>query len=272
MSRVSQAVKRHEARTESPAGEAAPRGFGRRRNGKPRALKTSELISLEIVRDIVANKLREGDKLPIESDMLVQYGVGRSSLREALRLLEVQGLIEIRQGPGAPTVVGRAHPANLARTMTLYLHLLGVTYEELLEAWMLSEPMMAELAARNPDRERVRRVLGPACAPDQGGNPETGAMLSGSSFHDAVADLSGNRVLGMAYRGVAAIINEHILTTLLPEQIDYDTAREHRDLAEAIIAGNGELAKTLMTEHVRHVAEHFNEYWPKLVGQRIPIS
>src|SRR5262245_26288531 len=74
-----------------------------------RPLKTSEIVALEIVRDIVAQGLAAGDRLPLEAQMLVQYRVSRSSLREALRLLETQGLIAIRPGPGAGTVVGRVN-------------------------------------------------------------------------------------------------------------------------------------------------------------------
>src|SRR5438876_1102993 len=115
-----------------------------------RTLKTSEVVALEIVRDIVAQKLQPGDRLPLESEMLVQYRVSRSSLREALRLLEVQGLIAIRPGPGAGTVVGRVLPGNLSRTLTLHLHMLGTNYDDLLEAWVETEPVLARLAALNP--------------------------------------------------------------------------------------------------------------------------
>src|ERR1700719_833296 len=116
-----------------------------------RASKTSEIVALEIVRNIVAQNLKPGDRLPLEAEMLVQYRVSRSSLREALRLLEVQGLIAIRPGPGSGTVVGRVFPANLARTLTLYLHMAGSTYNQLLDAWIATEPVLAKLAALNPD-------------------------------------------------------------------------------------------------------------------------
>ena len=93
-----------------------------------RNLKTSEIVALDIVRDIVGRALKPGDRLPLEAEMLVQYGVSRSSLREALRLLETQGLIKIRPGPGAGTIVAEPSPRNLGRTMTLYFHLANVSY------------------------------------------------------------------------------------------------------------------------------------------------
>src|SRR5512146_2271080 len=152
-------TRRKEAQASPDTGEAVRRPVSWELTR--RTLKTSEVVALEIVRDIVSQDLKPGDRLPLESEMLVQYRVSRSSLREALRLLEVQGLIAIRPGPGAGTVVGRVLPGNLARTLTLHLHMLGANYDELLEAWVESEPLLARLAARNPYRKQVRALLSP---------------------------------------------------------------------------------------------------------------
>jgi DNA-binding FadR family transcriptional regulator len=129
--------------------------------GPRRSLKTSEIVALDIVRDIVGRALKPGDRLPLEAEMLVQYGVSRSSLREALRLLETQGLIKIRPGPGAGTVVAEPSPRNLGRTMTLYFHLANVSYDELLRTWVLTEPLLAELAAGHPDKARRVALMSP---------------------------------------------------------------------------------------------------------------
>src|SRR5215207_8453406 len=93
-----------------------------------RPLKTAETVARDIVRDIVARELRPGDRLPSEGAMLEEYGVSRESLREALRLLEVHGLITIRRGPGGGPSVGQVEPANLSRMSTLFYHLAGATY------------------------------------------------------------------------------------------------------------------------------------------------
>ena len=89
--------------------------------------------------------------------MLDQYDVSRESLREALRLLEVQGLVAIRRGPGGGPTVCTVDPANLGRVSTLYYHLAGATYRELWEAWILAESILAERAAANPDDDGAGR-------------------------------------------------------------------------------------------------------------------
>ena len=95
--------------------------------------------------------------------MLEQYGVSRRSLREGLRLLEVQGLISIRRGPGGG---GRRHrrPHALGRVSTLYFHMAGATYAELFEVWAMAESEMAERAARNPDGEARAAAMAPYLA------------------------------------------------------------------------------------------------------------
>jgi len=229
-----------------------------------RTLKTSEVVALEIVRDIVRQDMQPGDRLPLEAEMLVQYRVSRSSLREALRLLEVQGLIGIRPGPGAGTVVGRVLPGNLSRTLTLHLHMLGANYDELLEAWVESEPLLARLAALNPDREKVRTSLSPFLDEDH-----AWAVREGLQFHDIVAELGGNRVLSLALRSIGFIVTEQVLTSAERGELEQQIVHDHREVAEAIIAGDAELAANRMREHIRHAVEDFKAFWPLKIGEKV---
>src|SRR3990167_7145839 len=109
-----------------------------------RNLKTAESVALEIVQDIVEQHLKPGARLPHEPEMLAQYRGSRSALREALRLLETQGLIAIRPGGGAGTGGGKAAASNLGRMGPLHFHMADVPYGGLLSSWMLAEPLLAE--------------------------------------------------------------------------------------------------------------------------------
>jgi GntR family transcriptional repressor for pyruvate dehydrogenase complex len=237
--------------------------------GVRRTLKTSEIVALEIVRDIVAQGLKPGDRLPLEAQMLVQYRVSRSSLREALRLLEVQGLIGIRPGPGSGTVVGRVLPGNLARTMTLYLHLAGSTYSQLLDAWLLTEPLLAELAAKNPDRARVKAAMAPFMEGVDTCHGKMREITTGLAFHDVVADLANNPVLTLILNAIGFITAEHILAAAQREELEDRIIEDHRLLAEAISAGKPALARKLMADHVQHVVDDFKAFWPRRVGEKV---
>jgi DNA-binding FadR family transcriptional regulator len=232
-----------------------------------RSLKTSEIVALDIVRDIVGRQLKPGDRLPLEAEMLVQYGVSRTSLREALRLLETQGLITIRPGPGAGTLVAEPSPRNLGRTMTLYFHLANVSYDELLRTWVLTEPVLAELAAANPDAEKRKRLMTPHLAP--GGDGKMVAISTGLEFHDAVAELADNKALAITYRAIGFIVSDHMLVHKDRTSMEQFIVDEHTALARAIIDGNTKKAGKLMRDHVQHVSDDFTAYWPRKVGERV---
>ena len=129
-----------------------------------RVRKTAERVAEEIVNDIVMNCLRTGDRLSLEGEMVDRYKASRSSVREALRLLEVQGLIVLKPGPGGGPVVGQVDPANLARTASLYFHLGGATYESILRTQAMLEPLCTQLASRHPQRRMAMEpFVSPVC-------------------------------------------------------------------------------------------------------------
>lgn len=267
------------ARKQSPPAtnkKKATAGFGPRALGDKesarRVLKTAEIVALEIVRSIVEQRLSPGDKLPLETEMLAHYRVSRSSLREALRLLETQGLIAIRPGPGSGTVVGRATPHNMGRTMTLYFHMANITYDDLLNSWLLTEPLLAELAAKNPDRDRKQRMLGRFVLDSKKSSPEQRAIPTGLAFHDAVSELADNGALSMIFRAIGFVVSDHMFQTKDRSVLEDFILDDHSALAEAIIAGKPAVARKLMTEHAQHVVDDFKSYWPRKVGGRVSVE
>ena len=230
--------------------------------------KISETVALEIVRDITDQGLKPGDRLPREADMLEYYRVSRSSLREALRLLEVQGLIRIRPGPGGGPVVDHADSRNLSRTLRLHLHMLGVTYDELLAAWQVTDPLLAAMAARNPDRKAVRAAMEPHLHVDH----DDDVRSVGERFHEAVATLSGNPVLSFMFKAMTATMENHIVEAVRQADFDDEIVHEHHEVATAIIEGDADKAARLMNDHVADMVSHFREYLPRVIGDRIRLS
>ena len=234
-----------------------------------RPLKKSELVAVDLVRDIGAAGLQVGDRLPDEASMLTQYGVSRDSLREALRILEVQGLITIHRGPGGGPKVAGIDPAYLARTATLYFHLSGATYDEMFETWFMIEPAVAEKVAALPDRPRVRRSLEPFIAelPPDVDTDVFFAMSTG--FHAELAKLSGNRVLGLLVQAIGHTVVDHIMLDLDPVQERRTIERDHRKIAEAITAGRTQKARNLMSAHIATMIEIYRRSWPTRMGEII---
>lgn len=217
---------------------------------RPRPRKRAEQVALRIVQDIVTRGLRRGDPLPTEAELLAQYAVSRSSLREALRLLEVQGLVTIRPGPGSGTVVGGVEGGALAGTLVLYLTLGRVTLDQLLDAWESVEPLLADMAARNPDRARVQALMAPFAS---GARSADRALTAGLDFHDAVADLSGNPVLRLTLGAVGQLVTDQVREGAPGFRLSDATVTAHEGIADAVLAGDGPGAAAAMRAHLGQV-------------------
>jgi GntR family transcriptional regulator, transcriptional repressor for pyruvate dehydrogenase complex len=222
-----------------------------------RALKTSEVVARDVVRDIIAGHLQPGDGLMSESAMLERFGVSRESLREGLRLLEVQGLITIRRGPGGGPIVGTVDPAHLGRISTLYYHLAGATYRELFEAWGLAESLLAERAARNPDADVRRDAMQPFVVDEEHPDLDIDEFAQHHArFHGVVASLVGNRVLELNLQTMGQIVTHHSVVTGDPRHVRDHIEADHHELARAIAAGQARRARTLMEAHIERIATY----------------
>ena len=224
-----------------------------------RSLKTSETVARDVVRDIIDQGLKPGDCLPSEATMLGHYNVSRESLREGLRLLEVQGLITIRRGPGGGPVVGHVDPANLGRISTLYFHMAGATYRELIEAWKMSEGILAERAAKHPDSARRAAVMDPFIAKhddDVSQEQISSFVHAHASFHAAIASLAQNRVLELTLQTFGQIMSHHAAVTDDPRALREILIHDHNLLAKAISAGHPNKARQLMDVHLASIASY----------------
>jgi len=224
-----------------------------------RPLKTSESVARDIVEDVVAGGLGEGDSLPSEARMLEQYGVSRESLREGLRLLEAQGLITLRRGPGGGPVVGTVDPANLGRVSTLYYYLVGASYGELFEAWAVAEGYLAERAARNEDRDLVRDTLEPYLHDrDEFTGSLEAFVIHHTEFHTAVGALAGNRVMQLSLMAIGQTVTHHIAHIADPRDVSEILLHDHHVIASAIIAGKPIKARDQMRAHLEGIAKFYD--------------
>ena len=147
-----------------------------------------------------------GTRLPTEPELMARFGVGRSTVREAVRVLAHLGMVEVRQGDG--TYV-RA-PAREGDAESLAARLRRARLAEVLQVREILEPAIAGLAAANRDEgdlTRLRSLLDQEDAARAEGNV-AGRLAAGLAFHHALADASHNGVLADLYRTFAAVLPE----------------------------------------------------------------
>jgi DNA-binding FadR family transcriptional regulator len=236
---------------------------------RDRTDKVAEKIARRILRDIVARGHLPGTKLPSEAVMLQRYDVGRASLREGLRILEVYGPIWIKPGPGGGPVVADVSSFDFGRGATFFYHAAGAQLHELVEARVCVEPMMARLAGErltDETAEQLRDVL----AHEEATLDDASALTEVRSdrFHNVVAGMSGNRVLSMFGQSLVDIYIERIKPVFPVDQRNL-IHRTHKAIGDAILKGNGQRAERLMRQHMDDLSHKFTTHFPALTSEVI---
>jgi DNA-binding FadR family transcriptional regulator len=121
----------------------------------PRGIKTHEAVADTIRRQIVLGRFKVGDRLPTEEDLTEQFEVARTTLREALRVLESQGLIEIRRGRNGGPVVTEPPSGATAESMALLLQMKSTTIGEIDQVRHLIESQIVRDLTRTRNRDDI---------------------------------------------------------------------------------------------------------------------
>lgn len=229
-----------------------------------RTEKISEIVAREIVHDM--RGMTAGSKLPPEALMLSKYRVGRASLREALRLLEVQGLIVIRPGPGGGPVVAPVDSRHFARMASLYFHLSGATYRDLVESRLVMEPVMARLAAERQDPHDLAELQQFIAVTPEADDPAL-YMQHSTDFHALLSGMSGNPVLDLMGRSLKDLYTDRLEGLIFPLEARVRVQEEHSTIAKAIVKGNAVRAEKLMREHMLEFMEFAGERNPGVFAE-----
>ncbi len=255
--------------TERQPPAAGVRG-GRRtaRGDVSRGQKVANRIAREIVSDIVVNEMQPGEPLPAESAMLESFGVSRASLREALRILETQGLITIKPGPGGGPFVAAVDSSDFGRMATLFFQLKRVTLGAVVEARLAIEPMMARFAAQRHDpalNDELEEIV------QQHFQAATDAewFATVDDFHSLVCRMSGNPLLDLIAGALKDIYADRVTGFGVPEENRGDVRSTHRKIARAIIRGDGVTAERLMRGHMVVLAQFFERNHPGLMDELV---
>lgn len=223
--------------------------------------KVYEIIFQKIEHDIVSGNLKMGERLPSERELAAQYGVSRTSIREALRLLELNNLIEIRQGDGT-FVKTNAQQTFQNQLSNVVLNTDQTTLYEMLETRLILESQCATLAAlraTGKDLENIARTLEMM----KNTNDEEIGIQADLDFHMAIAKATNNNVLAQLIASFAPHMRNTIEVTrkhrLSSTANITRTFEEHKAIYIAISRGESEQAKTLMEDHIRTIRQELSE-------------
>lgn len=205
-----------------------------------------EKLAEQVIQLILDENLEQGDRLPKESVLVERLGAGRSSVREAMKLLQSRNIVRIRQGSGT----------YVASNPGVADDPLGFTFiddkrklaRDLLEVRFMIEPQMASMAAEKATDAQIERIKQLCDESEHLAEAGEDYAATDTAFHNAIAESCGNMVIPRLMAVLKASVPLFIDVT--GKQLVTETIKTHRGIADAIAAHDSTAAHDAMYLHL----------------------
>jgi GntR family transcriptional regulator, transcriptional repressor for pyruvate dehydrogenase complex len=210
---------------------------------------TGRLIS--IFKQLISEgSLIPGCRLPAERELAESFGCARSTLRQALKVLEIMGVISQRVGDG--TYLNPAADSILGQSMEFLILLDGISFQELMEARLLLEPGLAARAAERATPVEIAELSRLYRAMRDNKRDEAKLVEYDVLFHQAIYRIAGNRVCSVMFTTIHQSV--HQLVAVTAQLVDPEhTLLLHRRILSAIRSNDPERTRQRMSEHLQDV-------------------
>ena len=218
---------------------------------------TDEAI-LKIKEMILSGELRPGDRLPPEKALSESLGLSRSSMREAIKALEVIRVLDVRRGDG--TYVTSLEPRLLLEAMSFFVDLQDdSSVLELFAVRRILEPAAAALAATHHTADDIADLRAQLASVDEWSSVED-LVAHDLSFHGAIAGAAGNAYLSSLIESLSShTVRARIWRGLTQENSVPRTLGEHHAIVDALERGDAALARALTIVHISGVEQWLND-------------
>ncbi|HVX21137.1 MAG TPA: FCD domain-containing protein [Acidimicrobiales bacterium] len=247
-----------DGRADRGVSKAGARSFGGTRRGEQlRQPRLAELVAGALRNEILSGNLTDGDSLPRQEDLLDDFGVSPPAVREALRILETEGLIRVRRGNVGGAVVKAPSAGGVAYMVGLVLQSWQTPLADVGRALGEVEPVCAALCARSRDRYQTVVPVLRDLVEEQGRVIEDTVAFNQASrrFHEALVANCGSDTLKVVVGALEAVwsSHEHRVYELGPEpdmEVRRAALRAHEKLVDAIEAGDEAAAAARARSHL----------------------
>ncbi len=225
----------------------------------------SEIVANRILSQLRSRDLKPGEKLPAARNLAKMLGVGRSSVREAVKALSAMGYLKVIQGKGT-YIAENTHSAKpdteaLKKTVTV------VNMHSLLETRRILECKAAELAARRGDSRQILQI-GKAIIEIQKPNQDNQKLLStDKAFHLAVADATGNTVLYELIKLLVELVHQNdIMILAMHNESREKTIESINNILFYIRQGDDKMAARSMSDYFDEITRDLPDIIPDDIG------
>lgn len=229
----------------------------------------SEHVAQQLLDRIIAAKLKPGASFATEAELLSQFKVSRPTMRESLKLLESQGVLELRPGPRGGIIVREPSTDLLAHGLSVFLRLHEVPFSTVIKAREVIEPALAYEAAVN-GREEDFQELEASIVRMKALNAQSdhdAFIEENRVFHSIVARASGNKVLEVFWETISVLAHgeHHGIRYSVGNQAHVIKAHQH--ILDACRKRDGDAAAAAMEEHVSGLEHLVRARYQHLLAQ-----
>jgi GntR family transcriptional regulator, transcriptional repressor for pyruvate dehydrogenase complex len=225
-----------------------------------RIRKAYEQVADQLLNMINSGELKPGDRLPSEAELAADFGVSRTTVREALRILATRNLIQTRKGMAGGHFIVEPTVGSISEFLVASYGLLTaantVTLEHLLQAREMIEGPAAAIAARNRDEsdlERIRTTL----TDDISVLSQADALEMLRNFHLYLLEATKNQLLVVAAAPIFTILQSTIVRRRPTKEVIAQLMRDHQEIYVAVAAGDEAAARRLMDEHLGYLRVNY---------------
>ncbi|NKY04440.1 FadR family transcriptional regulator [Gordonia polyisoprenivorans] len=218
--------------------------------------KASDVLANDLRERILRGEFPSGTALPPERELVTQTKMSRTTVREALRILEVQGLVAIRTGRSGGAFVQQPGGDSVATSVNLLIRGQQLRLTDLLETREAIEPACAGLAAKYRNDEDIAALEAANAVIGDLDNPLEKFLQANVDWHIGVAVASHNELLtGFMTALSNAIYSSTENKAFVDDEVRKVTFKAHKTITDAIRAGDSAAATRRMTKHVHGYAE-----------------
>lgn len=220
-------------------------------------VRSHDLVVEAVENQILGGVLRVGDPLPPERELASRLQVSRAGVREAIRVLESQGVVRSNVGAGreAGTFIAAMPSAALTRFLRLHVALSNFPMRDIIDARVMLERNSVAMAAARADDALLATLRAPLTVMDQSDLDCEPFNDADTAFHVAIAEASGNRLVADMTVAIRASLRDPILRAMREVSDWPGLARrlqdEHHGIFDAIADGDGNRAADLTEAHIR---------------------
>ncbi|TCM87145.1 FadR/GntR family transcriptional regulator [Rhodovulum steppense] len=226
---------------------------------------------------VMENGWQPGDRLPSEVELIDRFGMAKGTIREAIRILEAQGLVRSRTGPGGGVFVHRVSDERATALLGNYFYFQKLTIDDIYQIREALEPeLAAALAGRLSPAQlaSLRAVMADYAEPAASAEQERDQHVASLRFHALLADISDNPLLRFLIRFTANMLSDITVSRRLYVQPNRELWASGLDYQSRLLAalseGDATAARKVMTEHMRNARRLMRQQEAVLTQRFLP--